>query len=69
MITNSGVGNRVSHEAIDFLIGINNCESSGDRDSSNGVETHLMIYNSACATSGPWFNSTLGSCRGVIFAP
>lgn len=40
------------------------CSNNGA--SSGGTEPHLMIYSAACATEGPWFDSTTGRCRGVI---
>lgn len=41
------------------------CEASGDCDAGTGNETHLMIYNSTCGNSMPWFDSTRGKCRGA----
>lgn len=32
---------------------------------ADGTETHLMIYNSSCATDGPWFDVVTGRCRGL----
>lgn len=40
------------------------CGSSGNCD-AGGSETHLMIYNSSCSASDPWFDSTTGRCRNV----
>ena len=30
-----------------------------------GDETHLLIYNSNCATDGPWFDTATQRCRGL----
>jgi len=40
------------------------CNSDGNCD-GGGTDTHIMIYNENCNTSGAWFNSTLGVCRGI----
>jgi hypothetical protein len=42
------------------------CNSNGDCDSGIGTEPHVMVFSKSCTTSGPWFNSTKGRCRGVL---
>jgi len=39
------------------------CAAEGCQNPGN--ETHLMIYNTSCATDGPWFDSTTMRCRGL----
>lgn len=40
------------------------CDTTGCADSSLGSETHMLVYNPACLTSGPWFDIGLSKCRG-----
>lgn len=39
-----------------------NCSSTGC--TATGSQSHLLIYNSACTTAGPWFDVGLNKCRG-----
>jgi hypothetical protein len=43
------------------------CLPDGNCDSvPAGTETHLMVYSDYCDTSGPWFDTVTGRCRGVL---
>jgi len=42
------------------------CDSSGNCETANvdNQRSHMMIYDTRCTISGPWFDSTRGKCRG-----
>jgi hypothetical protein len=42
------------------------CAADGNCDSGTNTHPHLMIHDQSCNNGNdPWFNSTLGACRGV----
>jgi hypothetical protein len=55
----------VSEHGMDTFVETD-CAASGCENTGN--ETHLMIYNTHCAASGPtadpWFDVVTGACRG-----
>lgn len=58
----SSSNNLVSSNGQDMFIETD-CGATGCHQAGN--ETHLLIYNNACVTSGPWFDVVTGKCRGL----
>lgn len=55
-----------SEDGADIAIETN-CETNVCHDIDTGTETHLLIYNEACAgTHGPWFDVVTRKCRGQL---
>jgi hypothetical protein len=49
----------------DMFVETDCSSTTGCRDTSQGTETHLLIYNNSCTTAGPWFDIVSRKCRGL----